>query len=184
MLSLLDDEAAAEAAAEAAVEAALEDVEVTEADVVVVVDSASCCCCPVSEVKLAAKSAATDSSAAAAVASEDLRLHEVEYGEALASRLARRFALRSSMIRRNCSIFSRVTWIWSSTLLPWCRLQSSGWGEESPAAAMAIEDKKQYRHIYLISPQYPLIEKASTQQDPDHQPIYLPELQAFGALWL
>lgn len=108
MLSLLDDEAADEAVAfEAAVE---EGAEVTEA--VVVVDSASCCW---PEVKLAvAKSAATDNSAAAAAswpASEDLRLHEVEYGEALASRLARRFALRSSMIRRNCSIFSRVTWI-------------------------------------------------------------------------
>jgi len=81
ILSLLEAVEAAEAA-EAEAEAvdddeeAVEEEEVTEAEVVVV---ASCCCglalAPVSEVKLAAVKLAE---AVAAMASEDLRLHEVE----------------------------------------------------------------------------------------------------------
>ena len=84
------------------------------------------------EVKLAATAAAAADNCSVASAEADLRLaHEaVEYGEDRASRRARRLALRSSMILRNCSIFSRVTWSWSST--EGCRFQSV-----SPAATLA-----------------------------------------------
>ena len=81
ILSLLEAVEAAEAEAEAEAvdddeEAVEEEEEVTEAEVVVV---ASCCCAlaPVSEVKLAAVKLAAEA-AVAAMASEDLRLHEVE----------------------------------------------------------------------------------------------------------
>jgi len=77
ILSLLEAVEAAEAeAVDDDEEAVEEEEEVTEAEVVVV---ASCCCglalAPVSEVKLAAVKLAE---AVAAMASEDLRLHEVE----------------------------------------------------------------------------------------------------------
>ena len=75
ILSLLEAVEAAEAEAVDDDEEAVEE-EVTEAEVVVV---ASCCCAlaPVSEVKLAAVKLAAEA-AVAAMASEDLRLHEVE----------------------------------------------------------------------------------------------------------
>ena len=47
------------------------------------------------------------------VVSEDFSDHDVEYGAALASLLALRFAFLSSIIRFKCSILSFVTFTWS-----------------------------------------------------------------------